>query len=60
MVVKDLIIKLQELPGDAWVDAMFPNEAGAYSVTGVESLTLSDGRVIAIVNINDNVPLATA
>lgn len=57
MVVGDLITQLQELPQDAWVDAMFPDTGDAYAVTGAEVLTLPDGRAFCIVNIVDTTPL---
>jgi len=51
MVVSELITELEKLPQDAWLDAMFPNTADAYAVVGVDSITLSDGRVIGIIDI---------
>ena len=57
MVVGDLITQLQALPQDAWCDAMFPDGGEAFAVTGVETLTLPDGRVFCIVNIVDETPL---
>jgi hypothetical protein len=56
MEVRELIAELQELPQDAWVDASF-GTGSAYAVTGTEALALPDGRVLAIVNIFDGVPL---
>jgi len=57
MIVSELITELQALPQDAWCDAMFPDDGSAYAITGVEPLTLSDGRVFCIVNIVDSTPL---
>ena len=57
MVVSELITELQGLPQDAWCDALFPNGEAAFTVAGVETLELPDGRVYAIVNIIDEVPL---
>ena len=56
MEVRELIVELQGLPQDAWVDASFGTGA-AFAVTGTEALNLPDGRVLAIVNIVDGVPL---
>ena len=60
MVVSDLIRELEQLPQDAWLDAMFPNGSDAFAVTGVDSVTLNDGRVIAILDITDSNGLALA
>jgi len=57
MVVSELITELQALPQDAWVDAMFPQGGDAFAVTGAETLTLPDGRVFAIVNMIDSMPM---
>lgn len=57
MIVKELISKLQTLPQDAWLDAMFPDDGAAYAVRGVSTLEVKDGRTIAIVEIVDEVPL---
>lgn len=59
MVVRDLIVELQVLPQNAWIDATFDGRA-VYAVTGAEALTLPDGRVFALINIIDGVPLAVA
>lgn len=53
MVVSELITELEKLPQDAWLDAMFPDGGDAFAVTGVDALTLNDGRVIAVVDITD-------
>jgi hypothetical protein len=53
MNVSDLITELQTLPPDASVDAMFSDDSGAYSVVGTSTVSLPDGRVIAIVDIED-------
>jgi len=60
MVVSELIRELERLPQDAWLDAMFPNGSDAFAVTGVDSVTLNDGRVIAILDITDSNGLALA
>jgi copper chaperone CopZ len=60
MVVSELIAHLESLPGDAHVDAMFPKGAEAFAVVGVDSVTLNDGRVIAIVDITDGPALSVA
>lgn len=57
MVVGDLITQLEGLPKDAWVDAMFPDSSDAFAVVAVEPLTLPDGRVICIIDLEDGVPL---
>jgi len=60
MVVSDLVAELEKLPPDAWVDAMFPVGVEAYAVTGVSSVALKDGRVIAVVEITDGPALSVA
>lgn len=53
MQVSELITELQALPQDATVDAMFTDDSGAYSVVGTSQITVTDGRVIAVVDIED-------
>ena len=53
MQVSELITSLEMLPQDATVDAMFSDDSGAYSVVGTSTVELPDGRVIAIVDIED-------
>jgi len=61
MVVSELITELEKLPQDAWLDAMFEGgSADAYAVVGVDSITLNDGRVIAILDITSSNVLALA
>ena len=60
MTVDELVSQLQTLPADAHVDAMFPNGPDAFAVVGVGSVTLKDGRVIAIVDITDGPVLGVA
>lgn len=60
MTVEELIRQLNELPANAHVDAMFRDGPDAFAVTGVDSVTLKDGRVIAIVDIHDGPVLAVA
>jgi hypothetical protein len=60
MVVGELITELQSLPQDAWLDAMFPNDSNAFAVTGVDSITLADGRVIVVLDITDGPALGVA
>jgi hypothetical protein len=60
MVVRELIAELEKLPEDAWCDAMFPDGGDAFAVTGVDQITFMDGRVIAVVNITDAMPMAVA
>lgn len=57
MVVNELIAQLKELPGDAWVDAMFPNDSNAFAVMAVDSFKLQDGRTIVVLDISDSMPL---
>lgn len=57
MVVEDLINQLKEYPQDAWLDAMFPDSADAFTVTGTDQFKLSDGRTVVIIDIVDAVPL---
>ena len=54
MVVSELIAELERLPQDAWLDAMFPDGSDAFAVVGVDTVTLPDGRVIAIIDITDS------
>ncbi len=56
MEVRELIVELQALPQDAWVDATF-GDGAAFAVTGAESLQLPDGRTLGIINLVDGVPL---
>lgn len=60
MVVSELVAQLEQLPQDSHVDAMFPQGPDAFAVTGVDSVTLNDGRVIAIVDITDGPALSVA
>lgn len=60
MTVTELIRELETFPGDAWCDAMFPGDGNAYAVVGTDELKLQDGRVICVVEITDDVPLAVA
>lgn len=56
MLVRDLITELEVLDPIAWVDATF-GQGDAFAVTGTDTITLPDGRVIALINIVDGVPL---
>lgn len=56
MLVRDLITELEVLDPNSWVDATFGN-GDAFAVTGTDAVTLPDGRVIALINIVDGVPL---
>ena len=61
MVVSELITELEKLPQDAWLDAMFEDGgADAYAVVGVDSISLSDGRTIAVLDITSGNGLALA
>ena len=53
---RELIAQLQALPGTALVDATF-GTGEAFTVTGAELLTLTDGREFVLINIFDGVPL---
>ena len=56
MEVRELITELQALPQDAWVDGSFGTGA-AFAVTGANALQLPDGRVLAVIDLIDGVPL---
>jgi len=53
MQVSELISQLEALPQDVQVDAMFTDDSGAYGVVGTSTISLPDGRVVAVVDIED-------
>ena len=59
MYVAELKEKLDEMPGDLWVDVMFPDGAEVYAITGVERFQLSQGNERVIIDIVDDIPLKT-
>lgn len=60
MTVAELIKQLEQYPGDALIDAMFPDGNDAYWVSGTELITLAQGRVVVILDINAETQLASA
>ena len=60
MNVAELIATLEQYPAEANVDAMFPTGKEAYWVSGAELITLADGRVIVVLDINAEPQLASA
>lgn len=57
MDVNDLIHQLSQYPGDVRVDAMFPDDANAYFVTGTELLELAGGLKVVVIDIQNDTPL---
>ena len=55
MTVDELMSQLGQFPGDARVDAMFPNVNDAYFVTGTELLVLQGGLNVVVIDL-DNQP----
>lgn len=60
MNVAELTKQLEQYPAEANVDAMFPTGKEAYWVSGTELITLADGRVIVVIDINAEPQLASA
>ncbi len=60
MNVAELINQLEQYPAETLIDAMFPEGKEAYWVSGTELITLAEGRMVVVLDINAEPQLASA
>jgi hypothetical protein len=57
MYVGELRTALGNYADDTWVDVMFPEDAGVYTIVGVDAFELTDGQMRVVIDITGDAPL---
>ncbi len=57
MTKNELVKAMEGIDGEAWMDVMFTSDPNAYAVTGAEQFELSDGRIVGVIHVMEDVPL---